>query len=326
MRDLERCPGCNADGQRVFATSISKPAAELRDDWSVQVAHMHRHVIERDEQELGAVFCPRCGLVYLSPTFDDDELGRLYSHEAWLRMRGELEALASTADVSLSEVEERGRAFRPHFVRSRIDRHVRGPVSSLVDFGGGDGLYLRELAAPGRRRFVYDVTLPERLEPGIEGIGREEDLVARAPYDLVLTMNTLEHVTFPGQTIELFRRITKPGAHVYIEVPYEFSGLVYTKKVTLNYHINFFSKLSLENLFRRQGFRAVSIEIAFLPVDQYEFYALVGVFRREADPLPMRRPGLAWKAEIVEAGFRRLRERLHRRFAFARIPWAKASA
>ena len=139
MRDLERCPGCEAEEQRIFATSRSRPTADPRDDWSVQVAHMHRHVIRREEQELHAVFCPRCGLIYLSLTFDDEELGRLYSHEAWLRMRGDLEALALREDVSLSDVEAKGRAFRPHFVESRISRHVGGPVSSLVDYGGGDG-------------------------------------------------------------------------------------------------------------------------------------------------------------------------------------------
>lgn len=322
MLELERCPGCEADAQEVFARSVSRPDPAPRDDWSIQVAHMHRNVIRREEQELRAVFCPRCGLVYLSPTFDEEELGRLYSHEAWLAMRSELEALAEGENVSLSETEARGRAFRPRFVKSRVERHVRGPVSSLVDYGGGDGLYLRELAAPGRRRFVYDLALPELLEPGVEGLGSEKELVREAPYDLVLTMNTMEHVTYPGAVISLFRQITKPGGHVYVEVPYEFSGLVYTRKVTLNYHINFFSKLSLENLFRLHGFRAISLEIAFLPVDQYEFYSLVGVFRREEAPLPLRKPGLAWKVEIAEAGWRRVRERLHRRFGFARIPFA----
>lgn len=322
MVELERCPGCEAGDQRVFARSVSRPAAELRDDWSIQVAHMHRSVIRREEQELTAVFCPRCGLIYLSPTFDEEELRRLYSHSGWLEMRGDLEALAARSSVSLDDVEARGRAFRPHFVRSRVERFVRGPIGKMVDYGGGDGLYLGGLAAPERRRFVYDVALPDPLQPGIEGISREEELRAQAPFDLVLTMNTMEHVTHPGEVIRLFREITKPGGHVYVEVPYEFSGLVFTKKVTLNYHINFFSKLSLENLFRLHGFRAVSLEVVFLPVDQYEFFALVGVFRREEDPLPMRAPGLAWKRETLEAGLRRARERLHRRFAWARIPWA----
>lgn len=326
MRDLERCPGCNADGQEPLARSISQAAANPQDDWSIQVAHMHRTVIRREEQELAAVFCPRCALIYLSPTFDDEELGRLYSHTGWLEMRGALEALAKTESVSLADVEARGRAFRPLFVRSRVERHVRGPVAKIVDYGGGDGLYLRELGGPGRRRFVYDVALPERLDAGVEGLTREEDLRAQAPFDLVCTMNTMEHVTFPGEVIRLFREITKPGAHVYVEVPYEFSGLVYTKKVTLNYHINFFSKLSLENLFRLHGFRAVSLEVAFLPVDQYEFYALVAVFRREGAPLPMRAPGLAWKREVLEAGLLRFRERMHRRFAWARIPRARAAS
>lgn len=326
MRELERCPGCEAGAQREIARSVSRPDPAPRDDWAVQVAHMHRHVIRRDEQSLAARFCPRCGLVYLSPTFDDEELGRLYSHEAWLRMRSQLETLAESESVTLTEVEAKGRAFRPRFVRSRVERHVGAPIRSLVDYGGGDGLYLRELAAPQRRRFVYDVALPEHLEPGVEGLGHEKDLLANAPYDLVLSMNTLEHVTFPGQVIDLFRRVTRPGAHVYVEVPYEFSGLVYTKKVTLNYHINFFSKLSLANLFRLHGFRPLSLEIAFLPVDQYEFYALVAVFRREEAPLPLATPGLAWKAEIAQAGWRRVRERLHRRFGWARIPWAEASS
>jgi len=323
MRELERCPGCGADGQRAFARSISRPAADPRDDWSIQVAHMHRSVIRREEQPLSAVFCPRCGLIYLSPTFDEEELGRLYSHADWLEMRGDLETLAASEAVSLAEVESRGRAFRPRFVRSRVERFVRLPIEKLVDYGGGEGLYLRELGTPGLRRFVYDVALPERLEPGVEGLSREEDLRAQAPFDLVLSMNTMEHVTFPGQVIALFRDLIRPGGHVYVEVPYEFSGLVYTKKVTLNYHINFFSKLSLENLFRLHGFRAVSLEVAFLPVDQYEFYSLVAVFRREDAPLPMRDPGLAWKREVLEAGYRRLRERLHRRHAWARIPWAE---
>jgi SAM-dependent methyltransferase len=321
MHELDRCPGCGAGDPHAFARSTSRPAASPADDWSLQVAHMHRHVIHREEQELAAMFCPRCGLIYLSPTFDDAELGRLYSHDTWLELRGDLEALAARDNLSLSEVEAKGREFRPRFVGSRIQRFVPGPIGSLVDYGGGDGLYLRELDAPGRRRFVYDLALPDRLEPGVEGLGNERELIAHAPYDLVLTMNTMEHVTFPGQVIELFRRITRPGAHVYVEVPYEFSGLVYTRKVTLNYHINFFSRISLANLFRIHGFRPVSMEIAFLPVDQYEFYALVAVFRREDAPLPLQKPGLAWKSEVVEAGFRRVRERLHRRFGFARVPW-----
>ena len=52
---------------------------------------------------------------------------------------------------------------------------------------------------------------------------------------------------------------------------------------------------------------------------------------KRPDPTPLGpvpsilRADLAWKAEVARAGWLRVRERLHRRFGWARIPWAETS-
>jgi SAM-dependent methyltransferase len=122
-------------------------------------------------------------------------------------------------------------------------------------------------------------------------------------YDLVISVGVLEHVKDVSKALDCVRRVLAPKGLVYAEVP---DGSRYAGRPDAPYqefsieHINFFSTVSLSNLFRRNGFRPVSTGEAVRQQNENTTCPVAfGIFEKADSILPIERD------ERTEPGLRR---------------------
>ncbi len=124
-----------------------------------------------------------------------------------------------------------------------------------------------------------------------------------SPYDLVISVGVLEHVEDLSKALDCVRTVLSPKGLVYAEVP---DGSRYAGRPDAPYqefsieHINYFSTVSLSNLFRRNRFRPVATGQAVRQQNENTTCpAAFGIFERTGSRLPLERD------DLTEPGLRR---------------------
>jgi len=122
-------------------------------------------------------------------------------------------------------------------------------------------------------------------------------------YDLAISIGVLEHVEDVSKALDCLRVVLSPKGLVYAEVP---DGSRYAGRPDAPYqefsieHINFFSTVSLSNLFGRNGFRPVSTGQAVRQQNENTTCPVAfGIFEKADSILPIERD------EATEPGLRR---------------------
>lgn len=214
--------------------------------------------------------CNECGNVYLNPRPDVSEFERIYPPE--------YHSLDFTAE-SFSLV---------HWIRSRLEarrllRYCKGVPSDarILDIGCGDGFHLkllRRFGKPGWRLEGIDidaraVEVASRHGATIhQGVIEDVDLGENG-YDVVYTIQTLEHVAHPDRMLAAIHRLLKPGGRLVIVTDNTDSvdfGL-FKNRHWGGYHFprhwNLFNPSSLGRLARTAGFEVERIETIVSPVN-----------------------------------------------------------
>ena len=214
--------------------------------------------------------CLVCGTVYLNPRPDVSEFERIYP-----------------SDYHSLEFSEENYSF-VHKVRSRVEARrllrycAEIPANArILDVGCGDGFHLsllREYGSPGWSMSGIDIdhrAVEHARSRGLEvQLGTVEDLVGKgARYDLVYTIQTIEHVAAPDQMLAAIAAILRPGGRVVIVTDNTDSidaGL-FKAKYWGGYHIprhwNLFNRKALARLARKCGLEVVSIKTIVSPVN-----------------------------------------------------------
>jgi predicted TPR repeat methyltransferase len=132
----------------------------------------------------------------------------------------------------------------------------------FLDFGCGDGGFLRQFDSPGGRGF----------EIGTEGrrmVGRYEivtgdwatvagsRIFAPAAFDFVVAFDVLEHLPRIGEDLALIRTVLKTGGHFFVSVPNSESFVAKAMgkhwNMLLLEHLWYFSPKTLERMMARHG-------------------------------------------------------------------------
>ena len=214
--------------------------------------------------------CRECGNVYLNPRPDVSEFSRIYTEE--------YHSLEFT-EQQFSLVYE---------VRSRLEarRLLRycdgvGPDARVLDVGCGDGFHLKLLRRFGKPSWTLegiDID-PRAVEaasgPGItvhQGTIEDVDLPADS-YDVVYTIQTVEHVAHPDRVLAAIHRVLKPGGRLVIVTDNTESvdfGL-FRKSYWGGYHFprhwNLFNPTALARLGRNAGFEVEKMDTIVSPVN-----------------------------------------------------------
>ena len=248
------------------------------------------------------VRCRDCGFVFTSPRFSNPEYDRIYRE------------VRSPADLDPSF--ERAKAAR--FQRlAAIVRKFQPHETSFLDFGCGDGGFLRQFNSPGGRGFEIG-TEGRRMVGGCEIVTGDWGMVAGSPifppaaFDFVVAFDVLEHLPRIGEDLALIRTVLRTGGHFFVSVPNSESFVAKAMgkhwNMLLLEHLWYFSPKTLERMMARYGFALLAIRsvpydapIAHLATRLAQTFGMTGTFEGG----PISRLVLPIPAGIMLSVFRR---------------------
>lgn len=214
--------------------------------------------------------CKECGNVYLNPRPDISEFSRIYPSNYY----------------SLDFSEENFSFV--HKVRSRLEanrllRYCEGVPDDarILDVGCGDGFHLKLLKQYGNPNWTVegvDLDIRAVEEVSKHGIkvhhGTVEDLnLPENHYDVVYTIQTIEHVAQPDGVFAAIHRILKPGGRLVIvtdntdSVDFGWFKSSYWGGYHFPRHWNLFNPRALGRLARKTGYEVTAIKTIVSPVN-----------------------------------------------------------
>ena len=190
---MTACPVCRSDDSQIF---VRNP----RD---------YEYFMFR-EVDVALLACNHCGSIYQSPWPSVEELGTLYPLDYQNYTRKDVPLLSSLLGYM---VQSAATGF--------IKAH--GAEKRILDFGCGDGTFVKALAANGAR----DVT---GFEPnardntvvfceGFEIVRRIEDLVSRGPFAAIRMNHVIEHLHDLDGTMSTLSSLLEPGGVLVVQTP-----------------------------------------------------------------------------------------------------------
>jgi 2-polyprenyl-3-methyl-5-hydroxy-6-metoxy-1,4-benzoquinol methylase len=226
------------------------------------------------------VRCRDCGFVFTSPRFSNLEYDRIYRE------------IRSPADLDPSFETAKAARFQR---LAAIVRKFQPCEAPFLDFGCGDGGFLRQFNSPGGRGF----------EIGAEGrrmVGRCEIVTGDwatvagsriflpATFDFVVAFDVLEHLPRIGEDLALIRTVLRTGGHFFVSVPNSesFVARVMGKhwNMLLLEHLWYFSPNTLERMMARYGFTLLALQsvpydapIAHLATRLAQTFGMTGTFK-----------------------------------------------
>lgn len=160
-------------------------------------------------------------------------------------------------------------------IRFRTVRNWIPKGGILVDIGCGDSsLILNKIC----RSMDFCIGVDEDISSEVLGNVQlvQHDLKKKIPIEsdlahVVTMLASLEHMKFPQAIVQEVHRILKPGGVCLLTVPSPlakpvlslFSWLKLVDPHMISQHHTYFSKKELQDLFRRVGFRQISVNYSF---------------------------------------------------------------
>lgn len=263
------CPGCGGERSKV---------AFVGRDWTLD-----------PQRQIFIVRCEDCGLHFTNPRPTAQRLGAYYQadYAPYHRQRGEIQRRSkiSTAIRTWVLADAFGApASKPRGWRRAAARFVRLFQSAehfgfaipfhgegrLLDFGCGDGTFLRRMVAIGWNPTGLD--FGERAVaavrasgiPALRGTLPHPQLTPDS-FDVITMRHALEHVPDPRPVLTAARQLLRPGGQLVIQVP-NFASWDVTRfgdvalTLDLPRHLLHFTPLTLKNLLQTCGFTVLRIE------------------------------------------------------------------
>jgi SAM-dependent methyltransferase len=152
---------------------------------------------------------------------------------------------------------------------------TQGDGRVLLDFGCGNGWYLKEMAERGWNAVgfepdeAYAAILAEKI--GLEVISGDGALAAhQGRFDLITLNFAFEHLDRPRHTLELLTRCLKPRGQIYLSVPNIESREARLFKDRWFHldpprHISFFTKALLRKVLEECGYSHIEVKDLPLP-------------------------------------------------------------
>lgn len=222
------------------------------------------------DQTFLAVRCPRCSLVYLDPRPAPDESGRIYPDEYH----------AFAFDEDQFGLVHRARSKLEARRLLRVGKGLRADAT-VLDVGCGDGFHLDLLRrhGPAGWRLVGVDTDSRAVEHARRrGLDVQQATIEHAEIepnsvDLVLCIQTIEHVADPVAVVRSIARVLRPGGLLYLITDNTGSPdfALFKGRHWGGYHFprhwNLFDERSMRRLLERSALDAVSLGTTTSPVN-----------------------------------------------------------
>lgn len=234
----------------VASRALGQAPLEITTDWGMRdlrpgMAYTLCHSLQ----------CRACGALFLDYRFTSAQMASLYQGDRnaeYTRQRDHFEP-GYAATIAQDYV-------RRHAYIDEVEAWLQPQLRAqplVLDWGGGDGTNTPFL---GRAQVhIHDIS-DASLAPGAE----RANTLSTQPYDLVVCMQVLEHLTDPLMALQGIHPLLGPRTLLYLEVPHEPlvrrfpAGTDLTPhKRHWHEHINFFTQAALRALVTRAGLRVL---------------------------------------------------------------------
>lgn len=237
---------------------------------SILVGSGYDYEYETSSDLFFAYECTECGNIYLNPRPDVSEFQRIYPSE-------------------YHSLEFSGENFSfVHRVRSRLEakrllRYCEGAPEGarILDVGCGDGFHLELLRKHGKKGWALEgIDIDHRAVEAARSRGlkvHQGDLsdldIEERSYDVVYTLQTIEHVARPDELMRHINRLLKPGGRLVVvtdnteSLDFGYFKRSYWGGYHFPRHWNLFNGGALSRLARSSGFAVEQIRTIVSPVN-----------------------------------------------------------
>lgn len=149
---------------------------------------------------------------------------------------------------------------------------------AILEFGSGDGAFVRKFAADGVRIDCVEIdeSLRETVRDTAARVYADIREVESARYDFLYSVNVVEHIADLEDALTHLHRVVRPGGTIFIFVPaFE---MLWTSLDSEAGHVTRFTRGRLAAVFRKAGFEISAIDY----FDSLGFSAALGVRLMEA--------------------------------------------
>ncbi len=219
------------------------------------------------------VRCENCSMVYVSPIEDDraliDEGPVIGNDDVRLLTSSDLKDLEGSWELALLPGKEKEwPALRINAFQAldHIERHV-DQRRRILDFGCGWGFFLGAAQERGWEPYGLEplsgsaIYARARFQASVVTDVLREDTFAENFFDAIATFQVFEHLPDPADALQKLKRFLRPGGVIFIEVPNIDTWSVrlfrHRHRHFVQDHLNFFSRATLSELLRRQGFEVI---------------------------------------------------------------------
>lgn len=201
------------------------------------------------------VECLHCGLFKAFPEFSEVELNEFYKKVFWEKTNYNY---VNLSDNIVSTRTKSQFAF--------ITKHLKTEPEFFTDFGAGHCNAIR-FAIQLNFAKNYQVVDPSTFSALVAlnyGVHHVANLAGARKSDFIFSSHSLEHVHSLNETLKHFRRLTRPNALLFIEVPN-----IDKRKLREGNHVPHtycFSETSIVSVFKTFGFQLVNpnaLEISY---------------------------------------------------------------
>src|SRR5690606_33491106 len=159
--------------------------------------------------------CASCGFVMTNPRPDNHTLPAYYESEKYI-------SHADKASGLLDTVYNISRYFTMRWKYNIVRRNCTMPPASLLDFGCGTGVFLRECEKHNITTAGIEPSLRARTYASKHLVAPVYPSLAELPpatYDAITAWHVLEHVTDFHETLRSLKSLLTPDGRLFIAVP-----------------------------------------------------------------------------------------------------------
>jgi SAM-dependent methyltransferase len=219
------------------------------------------------EDEFNVVECQQCGLLYINPRPDPEEMGRFYPEAySW---KETLEA-----DSFLTKwVRRLEKGYRYHLLRNEVSKVVKFTARSsgkVLDVGCGTGDRLDVFRKNGFETYGAETSdsadyAREHLRLNVIKGDLFNASYSDRFFDIVTLYNVLEHTHHPEEVCREIHRILKADGYLVIQVPNKnsFQCKIFKERwaaFDVPRDLYYFEPKTLISLFKKVGFKAERID------------------------------------------------------------------
>ena len=289
---------------------------EVQVKYRVESARYHPAYLATDSmigpeppEEFTVVACEACGLLYLNPRYDAEELAAVYPPEQYNSRMGCLSGAVLFGRVrKIPRIEFRGEVVdsKKNLERLAAVEHRQRP-GRILDVGCNNGSFLALLARAGWETYGVDFS-PTAIKNAREVFGQHRVFCGELHdvrydegfFDAVTLYDTLEHVPNPKQVLQEVKRICKPSALIIIQtVDFDsFNARLFPRSLVFPaQHLYYFRGCDLRQLLVGMGFEFEGSRLHGSDLVRYVFY--LGMYWWTQAMVALHRDGRGRWAEVL---------------------------